>query len=77
MFRAYVPAIFRELHVRLGTGESHAAYHSSVEIPRCFTFCIKNFIFVEIRVSLNNVILSSMTERGVTVPAVFKRNAFK
>jgi hypothetical protein len=77
MFRAYILAIFRELHVRFGTGESHAAYHSSVETPRCFTFCIKNFIFVEIRVSLNNAKLSSLTKSGVTMPAVFKRNAVK
>jgi hypothetical protein len=75
MFRAYILAIFKELQDRCGTGKSHAAYHKSVEISRCLTFCIKNLAFVEIRLSLNHVKFLPFTKSGVKMGAVFKRAA--
>jgi len=65
MFRAYILAIFRELQVWCRTVESLAALFS----------VLKSSFFVELRVSLCNVKLCSLTESGVTMGAMYKRAA--
>jgi len=65
MFRAYILAIFRELQVWCRTVETLAVLFS----------VLNSSFFVEVRVSLCNLKLCSLTESSVTMGAMYKRPA--